>query len=148
MMEITYPGLMWLTIGVTFFVLEMAVPGFILFFFGLAAWLTALACYLFPLSVNTQLAVFLVLSLVCLFTLRGIVQKVFIGDTKDDEPDSILAKGGEKCVVTSSINPPAEGQVKFSGTFWRAEASEDIEEDEVVEIVEQNDLLITVKKLS
>ncbi len=148
MMEITYPGLMWLTIGVTFFVLEMAVPGFILFFFGLAAWLTALACYLFPLSINTQLAVFLVLSLVCLFTLRGIVQKVFIGDTKDDEPDSILAKGGVKCVVTSSIKPPAEGQVKFSGTFWRAEASEDIEEDEVVEIVEQNDLLITVKKLS
>lgn len=148
MMEIAYPGLMWLSIGVTFFVLEMAVPGFILFFFGLAAWLTALGCYYFPWSVSTQLAVFLVLSLVCFFGLRGIVGKVFIGDKKDEEPDSILAKGGEKCVVSVGIEPPAEGQVKFAGTFWRAEASEAIEEGEVVEIVEQKDLLITVVKLS
>jgi len=147
-MEITYPGLMWLTIGVTFFVLEMAVPGFILFFFGLAAWLTALGCYFFPWSVNTQLAVFLILSLVCLFGLRGIVKKVFIGDKKDAEPDSILANGGEKCVITNAIKPPAEGQVKFAGTFWRAEADEEIEAGEVVEIVHQNDLLITVKKLA
>ena len=114
MMEITYPGLMWLTIGVTFFVLEMAVPGFVLFFFGLAAWLTALGCYFFPWNVNTQLGVFLALSLVCLFGLRGIVKKVFIGDKKDDEPDSILASGGEKCVVSATITPPAEGQVKFA----------------------------------
>ena len=147
-MEITYPGLMWLTIGATFFVLEMAVPGFILFFFGLAAWLTALGCYFFPWSVNTQLAVFLVLSLVCLFSLRGIVKKVFIGDKKDEGDDTILAHGGQKCVVTAGIKPPAEGQVKFAGTFWRAEASEEIEEGEIVEIVEQNNLLVTVKKTS
>ena len=147
MMEITYPGLMWLSIGVTFFVLEMAVPGFVLFFFGLAAWLTALGCYFFPWSVNTQLAVFLVLSLVCLFGLRGIVKKVFIGDQKAQEPDSILASGGEKCVVSAAISPPAEGQVKFAGTSWRAEANEEIAEGEVVKIVKQNDLLITVEKL-
>ncbi|MBL4901682.1 NfeD family protein [Desulfotalea psychrophila] len=147
-MEITYPGLMWLAIGATFFVLEMAVPGFILFFFGLAAWLTALGCYFFPWSVNTQLAVFLVLSLVCLFSLRGIATKIFIGDKKDEGEDTILAHGGEKCVVTTAIKPPSEGQVKFAGTFWRAEASEEFVEGDVVEIVKQNNLLITVKKPS
>lgn len=31
-MEITYPGLFWLIIGVILFLLEMAVPGFVLFF--------------------------------------------------------------------------------------------------------------------
>ena len=36
-MEIAYPSLMWLIIGVSLFVLEMAVPGFVLFFFGLLA---------------------------------------------------------------------------------------------------------------
>jgi membrane protein implicated in regulation of membrane protease activity len=146
-MEIAYPGLMWLTIGVAFFVLEMAVPGFILFFFGVAAWLTALGCYFFPLDVTMQLAVFLVLSLVCLFSLRGLMTKVFIGDKIDEGEDAILAHGGEKCVVTSDINPPSEGQVKFAGTFWRAEASEAFAEGEVVEIVKQNNLLITVKKI-
>ncbi|HIP37940.1 MAG TPA: NfeD family protein [Desulfocapsa sulfexigens] len=146
-MELSNPGLIWLSIGVILFVLEMAVPGFVLFFFGLAAWITALGCYLFPWSLNTQLAVFLVSSLVSLFTLRTIVKKVFLGDAKDDDADSIMANGGEKCVVSAAINPPAKGQVKFSGTFWRAEAEENIEEGEVVEIVEQKDLLITVKKI-
>jgi membrane protein implicated in regulation of membrane protease activity len=106
MMEIAYPGLMWLYIGVTFFVLGMAVPGFILFFFGLAAWLTALGCYFFPLSVFTQISVFLVLSLVCLFGLRGIGQKVFVGDKKDEESDSILAGGGETKKTAGTIRPP------------------------------------------
>ena len=146
-MELSNPGLIWLIIGVILFVLEMAVPGFVLFFFGLAAWITALGCYLFPWSLNTQLAVFLVASLVSLFSLRSVVKKVFLGDAKNDTPDSIMANGGEKCVVSMAIKPPAEGQVKFSGTFWRAEAEENIEEGEVVEIVKQKDLLITVKKI-
>jgi membrane protein implicated in regulation of membrane protease activity len=146
-MEFTHPGLFWLSIGVLLFVMEMAVPGFVLFFLGIAAWTTALGCYFFKWSVNIQLAVFLVVSLVSLFGLRTIVKKVFMGDEKDDGTDSIMASGGEKCVVTATINPPAEGQVKFSGTFWRAEAEENIEEGEVVEIVKQANLLIFVRKI-
>lgn len=146
-MELTSPGLVWLIIGVVLFLLEMAVPGFVLFFFGLAAWLTALGSYLFGWGLNTQLGVFLASSLLCLFSLRTIVKKVFMGDTKEDSTDSILATGGEKCMVSKGIHPPAEGQVKFSGTFWRAEAEEAIEEGEMVTIVKQNDLLITVKKM-
>lgn len=145
-MELTNPGLLWLSIGVILFVMEMAVPGFVLFFFGLAAWITALGCYFFTWSLNVQLAVFLGASLVSLFGLRTIVKKVFMGDEIDDSADTIMASGGEKCVVTAAINPPAEGQVKFSGTFWRAEAKEDIAEGEVVEITKQEDLLISVKK--
>ena len=146
-MELVNPGLMWLSIGVILFVLEMAVPGFVLFFFGLAAWITALGCYLFSWNLTTQLAVFLVSSLITLFSLRSVVKKVFMGDSKDDEADSLMAKGGEKCVVSAAITPPAAGQVKFSGTFWRAEANENIAEGEVVEIVKQKDLLITVQKI-
>jgi inner membrane protein len=146
-MQFTNPGLFWLSIGVVLFVLEMAVPGFVLFFFGIAAWITALGCYLFSWSLNIQLTVFLVASLASLFGLRTIVKKIFMGDKKDDSADSIMASGGEKCVVTAAINPPAEGQVKFSGTFWRAEAEENIEEGEVVEITKQADLLIFVKKI-
>ncbi len=146
-MELANPGLMWLSIGVILFVLEMAVPGFVLFFFGLAAWITALGCYLFSWNLTTQLAVFLVSSLITLFSLRSVVKKVFMGDSKEDGADSLMAKGGEKCVVSAAITPPAEGQVKFSGTFWRAEAEENIAEGEVVEIVKQEDLLISVQKI-
>ncbi len=34
---------------------RMAVPGFILFFFGVAAWITALGSYFFDWTINTQL---------------------------------------------------------------------------------------------
>ncbi len=146
-MELTYPGLLWLIIGVILFFLEMAVPGFVLFFFGLAAWITALGCYLFPWSLNTQLGVFLISSLICLFGLRGIVKKTFIGNREEESQDSIMAHGGEKCEVTTAIRPPAEGQVKFSGTFWRAEAEEAIAEGEIVTIVSQDNLLLKVKKI-
>ena len=145
-MEIASPGLLWLSIGVILFVMEMAVPGFILFFFGLAAWITAVGSYFFDWSINIQLSVFLVASLGSLFGLRRFVQKIFIGDSKEDGQDTIMAQGGEKCTVTRAINPPAEGQVKFVGTFWRATAEEPFEEGEVVIIEKQEDLLITVKK--
>jgi membrane protein implicated in regulation of membrane protease activity len=146
-MELISPWLLWLSIGATLFVMEMAVPGFILFFFGLAAWITAAGSYFFDWTVNIQLAVFLISSLVSLFGLRSLVQRVFIGDSKDDGEDTIMAKGGEKCTVTKAILPPAEGQVKFAGTFWRAESDEAIQQGEVVQISKQNDLLITVSKI-
>lgn len=146
-MEIIYPGLLWLIIGVILFLLEMAVPGFVLFFFGLGAWITSLCCWLFTLSINTQLAIFLISSIATLFTLRTIIKKVFIGESKGDSLDSVIAHGGEKCVVTTAINPPAEGHVKFSGSFWRAEAEEAIAEGETVVIIKQDNLLLKVKKI-
>ena len=146
-MELASPGLLWLSIGVILFVMEMAVPGFILFFFGVAAWITALGSYLFDWNITIQLSVFLVASLTSLFGLRHLVQRTFMGDSKEDGQDTIMARGGEKCTVTVAIHPPAEGQVKFAGTFWRACAKDDCEKDEVVIIEKQEDLLITVKKL-
>ena len=145
-MELASPGLLWLSIGVILFVMEMAAPGFILFFFGVAAWITALGSYFFDWNITIQLSVFLVSSLASLFGLRGFVQKTFIGDSKEDGQDTIMAQGGEKCTVTIAIHPPAEGQVKFAGTFWRAASNESFKEGEVVTIEKQEELLITVKK--
>lgn len=146
-MELASPWLLWLSIGVMLFVMEMAVPGFIMFFFGVAAMITALGSYFFDWNITIQLSVFLVSSLVSLFSLRGFLQKTFIGDSKEDGQDTIMAQGGEKCTVSIAIQPPAEGQVKFSGTFWRATAEEVCEEGEVVIIEKQDELLITVKKI-
>ena len=145
-MELASPPLLWLSIGVMLFIMEMAAPGFILFFFGVAAWITAAGSYLFDWTLNIQLGVFLAASLISLFALRGFVKKTFIGDTKEDGQDNAIAKGGEKCTVTIGIHPPAEGQVKFSGSFWRAIAEEAIEEGEIVIIEKQEELLLTVKK--
>lgn len=145
------PALYWLIIGVMLFFLEMAVPGFILFFFGLGAVVTALVSWLFQISVAWQLALFISISLVSLLGLRDMIQtKLFAPSAKEGEKedkDVMHAVPGEKGVVSMTIAPPAEGRIKYSGTSWRASADEKIDEGEIVSIVYQKDLIIHVAKI-
>lgn len=144
------PALYWLIIGVMLFFLEMAVPGFILFFFGLGAMVTALAAWLTPISIAWQLALFICASLLFLLGLRKSIQnKFFAPAPKDGEVDEdvIRVTPGDKGVVSMVIAPPAEGRIKYSGTSWRASADEKIDEGEIVTIVRQKDLVIHVEKV-
>ena len=151
-MEMIDPALYWLIIGVMLFFLEMAVPGFVLFFFALGALVTALVAWLTPVSVAWQLALFISASLISLFSLRGVIQKKFLSPTSeaDDEEideDVFLAVAGERGVVSMTISPPAEGQIKYSGTFWKATADEKIGEGEIISVVQQEGLVIHVEKV-
>ena len=149
-MGVLDPALYWLIIGVILFLLEMALPGFILFFFAAGALLTALLAWLTPIPIAWQLGVFIVASLGCLFSLRDIIQRRFLtpppGEEEMDE-DSVLAVPGDKGVVSATIAPPAEGRLKYSGTSWRATADESIEEGEIVAVVRQKGLVIHVEKV-
>ncbi len=145
------PALYWLIIGVMLFFLELAVPGFILFFFAVGALLTALAAWLFPLGLAWQLALFISASLIALFGLRNIIQqRLHTPPSEEDEEedkDVMRAVAGEKGVVSATIAPPAEGRIRYSGTTWRATADEKIDEGEIVAIVAQKDLIIHVEKV-
>lgn len=147
-MELTTPSLIWFLAGIVLFLLEMALPGFILFFFGLGAWLTAAASWLFPLNLNGQILVFIIASLFSLLCLRSFVKKAFFGRATSEEGDSALVTPGAQAVVITAIVPPAEGKVKYSGTFWRAIADERIEAGEITSIVSQDGLLMKVKKIN
>lgn len=144
------PALYWLIIGVMLFFLEMAVPGFILVFFGLGALVTSLAAWLTPISIVWQLALFMCASLLFLFGLRKSIQNKFFAPTlKDGEADDDVMRAvpGDKGVVSMTIAPPAEGRINYSGTSWRASADEKIDEGEIVTIVCQRDLVIHVEKV-
>jgi inner membrane protein len=142
-MTLTTAGLMWLIMGGICFVLEMMLPGFIMFFFGLGAWITALVCWLNPVSLNYQLAIFLVSSLASLFILRRFIQKIFIGK-ETGEIESVSASVGDSAIVVEDIIPPAEGKIDYSGTHWRATADEMIVKGSVVTIISQNGLTMKV----
>ncbi len=146
------PALYWLIIGVMLLFLELALPGFILFFFGLAALITALAAWLTPIAIAWQLGLFIVSSLVTILTLRNVIQRRFFDTPEGEEgeevdEDVILAVPGERAVVGTSIEPPAEGRINYSGTSWRATADEVIEEGEIVSVVRQENLVIHVEKI-
>ena len=79
------------------------------------------------------------------------IQKKFLASTPADEEEEgegvILAVAGERGVVSMTITPPGEGQIKYGGTFWRAIADEKIEEGEIISVVDQKGLVIQVEKV-
>jgi membrane protein implicated in regulation of membrane protease activity len=137
------PVLIWFLVGVLFFVIELILPGFILFFLGVGAWCAAAVLAVMHLHLTAQLLIFLITSLLTLVLLRSRLRSIFIGKASEEDPVSTPATG----VVTDAIAPPADGRVKYGGSFWRAVADEPIAEGTVVLVVEQKDLTIKVQSL-
>jgi len=139
------PVLLWFLVGIVFFAVELVLPGFIIFFFGLGAWCVALVDYIYPLSLSWQLAIFLAASLVTLLSLRAWLRGVFLGGSRRENDSVNVQPIHSTGVITEDILPPARGRVKYGGSFWQAEAEEPISTGTVVNIVKQNDLLVHVE---
>lgn len=139
------PVLLWFLTGIFFFAVELALPGFIVFFFGLGAWSTALAMYFFNPELSGQLSIFLATSLLTLFLLRVWLRGVFLGSSRLEDDSVNMEPISSTGVVTEDILPPARGKVQYGGTFWQAEADENISTGHVVTIIEQKNLLVKVR---
>jgi len=117
------------------------------FFFGIGAWCAALAVYLLPISLSTQLLVFLAASLLALLLLRSTVKKIFLGRTLEvDAMEHSLPEDATGEVI-EDILPPAAGKVKFGGSFWQATSEEPVTKGTVVRIVEKKNLTVKVAPL-
>jgi len=131
---------LWFLAGVAFLLAELALPGFVLLFFALGAFAAAVSAYA-GLGLTGQFVVFLAVSLAGVGLLRRMFLRVFQGRVQaraDDAPgqaDDDAA--GKAAVVTRAISPAVPGEIKFRGSFWRAEAAVDIGEGENVVILGQ-----------
>jgi inner membrane protein len=128
--------LIWFLIGVVFLVAELLAPGFILAFFLVGSWTTALLLMIFQIDVTGQLLIFVGTSLLSLFLLRGFLMKVFRGETaRNSNEDVVMSKIGKVGMVTRHIKPGVPGEVKAVGSFWKAVSDRDIEEGTPVTII-------------
>jgi len=143
------PELIWFLLGLAMLLLELALPGLIIFFFGIGACAVALLCLYADISLNMQLTAFLAFSLVLLLTLRRWVKNVFVGRVGIKEsPDELLNEFvGKKATVTKTIQPDNPGRVELHGTNWTAEADEIIPKGVSVEIVGKQNLTLKVASL-
>jgi membrane protein implicated in regulation of membrane protease activity len=143
------PELIWFLLGLAMLLLELALPGLIIFFFGIGACVVALLCLLADISLNMQLTAFLVFSLVLLLTLRRWVKNVFVGRVgeKDSTDEQFNEFAGKKAIVTKEIRPDRAGRVELHGTNWNAEADEILPEGASVEIVGKQNLTLKVASL-
>ena len=136
----------WVLVGICLMICEFAVPGLILFFFGLGALVTALLSAIFPMSLAVELGVFIVASLVSLFGLRRFLKPIFTGRAtavRGDAPSEGL--DGEEGLVSEDITPGTPGRIMLHGTAWKAESEQSLAEGQSVVVVGQRSLTLIVK---
>lgn len=132
------PFLSWFLVGVIFLVLELLIPGFILIFFTAGSWIAAVVTLFVDIGLTGQILVFIISSLISLFTLRKYGLKTFKGKTQDDVDDNYTeSKIGKTAIVTKSISPHVPGEIKVMGSYWRAIAETEIKEGQSVLIESQ-----------
>lgn len=134
--------LIWFLAGAAFLIAELALPGFVLLFFALGAFVASLAAYALGLGATGQFMVFIGASLAGLVLLRRMFLRVFRGRThsealEDVDPDSVDMGAGKAALATQAMGPGRPGEIKFRGSFWRAESAEDIDEGANVVIIGQ-----------
>lgn len=139
-----HAAVIWFVIGFILFLLEFVVPGLILFFFALGAWIVAILSLFVDLSVNIQLIIFVITSILTIFLLRDWVKKRIYGSptSKDLLEDEFI---GKTATVLTLISPDNNGSIDFKGTTWPASSDEIIEVGEKVTIIDNESILLIVK---
>jgi membrane protein implicated in regulation of membrane protease activity len=139
------PELLWFILGLLLFLLELVIPGFFIFFFGLGAWVTALVCLIGEPGTNLQIVIFAVVSILSLVALRKIIQKKFFyskGKESEEVEDEFT---GREAIAIGEFGPEIIGKVEFKGTTWKAESNSPIKSGERVIIIEKENFKLKVE---
>ncbi len=150
--EFLRPELIWFLVGLVMLLLEFTLPGLIIFFFGVGAWIVAALCFASAYvhnSINMQLLIFLVSSILSLLILRKWLKGAFQGHTgmEQDLMKDIEEFVGQRAIVVDKITPKKDGKVEFHGTNWNAQADMEIEVGGSVEILKKENLVLKVKAI-
>jgi membrane protein implicated in regulation of membrane protease activity len=149
MLENVEAELLWFLVGLVLILGEMAVPGFVIIFFGAGAWVTALLTGLgITESFNAQLLTFLVSSILSLVLFRKQGKKYFEGKVSGASGDLDDVKGQHAVALNDIVPGKAGGEVEFNGSTWKAESESRITKGSDVEIVERKNLTLKVKSVS
>ena len=79
------PPLVWFLIGLLCAFLELMIPGLVLIFFGIGAWITSIFCLALDVGIGVQIMVFSITSIVSLVILRKYFKKRFFQEKKNKE---------------------------------------------------------------
>lgn len=139
------PELLWFIIGLGLFLLELVIPGFFIFFFGLGAWVTALVCLLVEPGTNLQIVIFAVTSVLSLIGLRKIIQKKFFYSKENLSEEVEDEFTGKEAIAKADFGSDKNGKVEFKGTMWNAESKSEIKAGQRVIIMEKDSFKLIVE---
>ncbi len=147
MMNNITPDLIWFFLGLVLLLTELAIPIFVMVFFGIGAWMVLLLKILgLAPTLDLQLALFICVSVLTLMLFRKKAKiahgRVLRRNHDIHEIDTLI---GSTAVVIDEIEAGALGKVELFGTAWNATASEKIKKGSIVKIISHNNLTLTVK---
>jgi membrane protein implicated in regulation of membrane protease activity len=125
-MNLTFsPWLVWFLAGIAIMLAELAVPGFVIIFFGLGCLGAAAVAVFAPDFYSAQLGVFLIVSVASLITLRKVAMRVFVGRSEGPESEDMgNVPVGARITLDQDLEAGRVGRVRFRGAMWDA-VSED-----------------------
>lgn len=142
--NLLHPAAVWFIIGFLLFLLEFALPGLILFFFGVGAWIVAILVLIFGFPLNAQLIIFLITSGLSVLFFRKWVKNLLWSRKHSSEliDDEFI---GKTALAETAIAPGQNGKVTFKGSSWSARSEDMISAGEPVIIIGNESILLIVK---
>lgn len=143
---------LWLILGVLFIIAEMFTSGFVLFWFGIGAFVAALLAFTGVVGLPLQILVFLAVSIALTVASRTIFERFFMWGSPGRElktgMDTLPGRIG--VVVEASKGAMQEGAVRVFASTWRAfpvEGEEPLREGEQVEIERVEGATVYVRRV-
>ena len=144
--------LIWFLIGAVFIIAEFIMPTFIMFFFAIGAILVSLITAFTDITINSQIILFAIFSVLSLLLLRSYVKNVFRGFQfrgEDKYSDNTSDTASSIAIVSKSVIENGFGEIKYKGTYFKAQADVHIPKDQMVKVIgkgdEQGSFLIVEK---
>ena len=134
--------LIWFLIGIGFLIAEFIIPTFIMFFFAIGAVIVSIVTAYYDLSTNSQIILFALSSVISLVLFRNYMKNIFKGDEskgKDKYFDNSIDSNKNIAIVSKTIQPNNFGEIKYKGTFYKAQSKNSIDEGKKVKIVSKGD---------
>ena len=141
--------IIWLLVGIVLLFAEFFIPSFVIAFFGGGALLTALSTWVgITPTIQGQLLVFILTSILLLVILRRYLKRIFMGRTQDeDDAHSFNIEIGKIVPVVEYIQPgEVGGKVRYQGTNWEARADEAVAPGESVRITGCDNITLLVER--
>ena len=144
------PWIIWFLVGLALLVSEFFLPGVVLVFFGLAAWVVAALAGIGILeSLALQMLCFAGVALAFTGTLRRIVMLRLRGGQAalpggSDQEDEFV---GKPAVILTDFEKPGDlGKVEFKGAEWKARAEEELRPGDAAEIAAVDGITLVVRR--
>ena len=141
------PWLIWLIIAIVMLVVEFITVGFFTITIACGALVAMLISFVIP-YIWIQVAVFLVSSVICFYTVKPFLLSLF--PVQNETRTAVDRLTGKICVVIVDIdNVNGTGQIKVDGDVWSARSSlvELIEAGTTVKIISVEGVKAIVTKI-